>query len=86
MSELKREKTIRVEFFAQFREDSGVAFETLSTSSSTPAELFEELDRRHGFRTDRATARVAVNDAMAAWNTRLDEGDTVVFLTPFGGG
>ena len=80
------ELTIRLEFFAQFREDRGVDGETVRTQSATPAELYEELDARFHFRTKRAQARVAVNDQLAGWDTELASGDTVVFLSPFGGG
>ncbi len=79
-------KSVNLEFFAQFREDRGVSRETVRTSSRTAAELYEELDSAYRFRTERAVARVAVNDKIVPWDTSIDEGDTVVFLTPFGGG
>lgn len=78
--------TIHLEFFAQFREDRGVPAESIRTGSRTAAELYEELNEKHHFRTDRETSRVAVNDALASWETALTDGDTVVFLSPFGGG
>lgn len=79
-------KTIRLEFFAQLREDRGIAAETVQTRCRTAAELYAELDAIHHFRSDRAKARVAVNDTIAPWDSPIREGDTVVFLTPFGGG
>lgn len=79
-------KTITLEFFAQFREDRGLAAETVQTRSRTAAELYAELDAIHHFRAERAKTRVAVNDAIAPWNTHIREGDTIVFLSPFGGG
>lgn len=79
-------KTIRLEFFAQFREDRGLASENVQTRCRTAEELYAELDAVHHFHAERAKARVAVNDAIVPWNTRIGEGDTVVFLTPFGGG
>ena len=83
---ISEEKTIKLEFFAQFREDRGIGSEAVRTASATPAELYAELDARYHFRANRATTRIAVNDELAEWTRRLADGDTVVFLTPFGGG
>lgn len=80
------EKTITLEFFAQFREDTGKNRDQIKTRSTTARELYEELDRRHGFRSRPETTRIAVNDSLASWSTLIQDGDTVVFLTPFGGG
>ncbi len=80
------EKSITLEFFAQFREDTGRNQEQIKTRSTTARELYEELDRRHSFRSRPETTRIAVNDSLASWNTLIQDGDTVVFLTPFGGG
>lgn len=79
-------KSLRLEYFAQFREARGVSAETVQTNSRTAAELFDELVARYHFPVQRATTRVAVNDALVPWSTPLRDGDTVVFLTPFGGG
>jgi len=78
--------TIHLEYFARLKERRGVARETISTASATPAELFEELSLRYGFQIDRTKARVAVNETVVGWDVALREGDRVVFLTPFGGG
>ncbi len=79
-------KSLRVEYFARLREKSGVAAEELLTRAKNPDELLAELVARYGFRVDMVTSRVAVNDAVATWETPLHDGDRIVFLTPFGGG
>ncbi|WP_455381871.1 MoaD/ThiS family protein [Salinispira pacifica] len=79
-------KQITLEYYARFREVRGCNSETIVTDAPSPRELFDEIDRRYRFGTDRGTVRVAVNDEIAAWDRTLADGDTVVFLTPFGGG
>ena len=77
---------IRVLYFADLRERRGKGEETISTEARNPAALYSELALRHGFPQRAETLAVAVNDEIAGWDTRLRDGDTVVFLTPFGGG
>jgi molybdopterin converting factor small subunit len=83
---------VRVLYFAELRERRGRSEETVVTEASTPAGLYRELAERHGFRPASAAAAapegmsVAVNDEMARWESELADGDTIVFLTPFGGG
>ena len=79
-------RTVRIEYFAQFREERGVDTETVETTSRTTRELFEELTARHRFRHTSTSVRVAVNESFSDWDREIREGDTVVFLTPFGGG
>jgi sulfur-carrier protein len=77
---------VRVGYFAWLRERAGQAEEAITTAATTPAQLWTELDARHEFATERHQLRVAVNDAFAAWDTRLSEGDRVVFIPPVSGG
>jgi molybdopterin converting factor small subunit len=77
---------IRVLYFAELRERSGRSEETVVAAARTAAELYGELSRRHGFREATAGMTVVVNDEMAEWDAPVADGDTVVFLTPFGGG
>jgi molybdopterin converting factor small subunit len=79
-------KRIRVLYFAELRELRGTSEETVCVGAATPAELYEELGRRHGFPPPAAGMTVAVNDEIAAWDVRIADGDRLVFLTPFGGG
>ena len=79
-------KSIFVEYYAFFRETLGRRDETVSTTAASARDLFDELVARYGLPTGVDTIRVAVNDRIVPWNTMLADGDTVVFLTPFGGG
>lgn len=79
-------RTVRVEYYAQLREDAGRSEETVTTEAASVSELFEELDRRHGFSLDPGPLRVAVNAEFADWDTALDAQDLVVFIPPVAGG
>ncbi len=77
---------VRVLYFAELRERRGKPEETIETEARTPAAVYAELAGRHGFRLRPEGMTVAVNDEMAGWDTEIVDGDTIVFLTPFGGG
>ena len=79
-------REIKVLYFAGLRERRGRPEETVSTSARTPAALYAELAARYGFPPAPEGMAVAVNDEIADWQRELAGGDTVVFLTPFGGG
>ena len=79
-------KNINLEYYAYFREVRRLSKETIATEAGSPRELFDDMIKRFGFRTDRDSVRVAVNDVLVSWDRPLADGDTVVFLTPFGGG
>jgi molybdopterin converting factor small subunit len=78
--------TVRLLYFAELRERSGRSEETVVAAVRTAAELYAELGRKHGFREATAGMTVVVNDEIAEWDGAVADGDTVVFLTPFGGG
>jgi molybdopterin converting factor subunit 1 len=77
---------VQVKYFAWLREKAGCEGESLETSAATPAQLWTELDARHDFSTERRHLRVAVNDAFADWDVKLNPGDRVVFIPPVSGG
>ena len=80
------EKTIRVRYFAVFRENAGVDEERVETSAATAGQLFDELKHRHGSREPLGHCKVAINDEMSAWDASLDDGDTVLLFPPVAGG
>jgi molybdopterin-guanine dinucleotide biosynthesis protein A len=81
-----RSKTVRVQYYAILREQANRSEETLDTGASTPAELYDELRRRHPFQLAQAQLKVALNSEFADWQTPLQHGDTVVFIPPVAGG
>jgi molybdopterin converting factor subunit 1 len=78
--------TVHIQYFAILREQRGVARETLSTSATTTAALYDELRTRHGFSLPRDRVRAAVDESFVAWDTPLRDGQNVVFIPPVAGG
>ena len=81
-----KSRTLRVQYYAILREQAGRNEETLDTTAATPAELYEELRRRHPFQLTAAQLKVALNSEFSDWQTPLRHGDTVVFIPPVAGG
>lgn len=79
-------RTLRVQYYAILREQAGRSEETLDTTAATPAELFDELRRRHPFQLTPAQLKVALNSEFSDWHAPLRHGDTVVFIPPVAGG
>jgi len=79
-------KSLRVEYYAAFREAAGRSEEAVQSSAETAADLYDEIAARHGFRFDRSFLSVALNDSVVPWTSTVRDGDTVAFLTPFAGG
>jgi len=79
-------RSLRVQYFALLREQAGRSDETLDTTARTPADLYEELQRRYGFTLPVAMLKVAVNGEFGDWSQPLQIGDAVVFIPPVAGG
>ena len=79
-------KRIHLQYFAVLREQAGRSEETLETSATNPADLYDQVRTAHGFTLPRAMLRVAVNDEFREWDASLASGDRVVFIPPVAGG
>lgn len=79
-------RSLRVQYFALLREQAGRSEETLDTAARTPAELYDELQRRYGLTLPVAMLKVAVNGEFGDWSQPLQAGDSVVFIPPVAGG
>jgi molybdopterin converting factor small subunit len=79
-------KAVRVRYYAMLREQAGCEEEMIATAAATPAALFEELKRRHGFMLSTRQLRVAVNGEFSRWSAPLSDDALVVFIPPFAGG
>jgi len=77
---------VKVRYFALFREQTGCASETVEWAGGTAVELFGLMTEKHGSLLPEAAALVAINDEMAGWETRLSNGDEVLFFPPVAGG
>ncbi|WAC18076.1 MoaD/ThiS family protein [Luteolibacter sp. SL250] len=78
--------TFTVLYFGLLAERRGLAEERVDSAATTAAELYAELDARHGLGLSIAHFRVAVNDEFAAWDGGIKSGDVVAFLPPMSGG
>ena len=85
-AQLRGSLSLRIQYYALFREQAGRSEETVETHAATPAELYSELQTRHPFKLAREQLKVAVNSAFSDWNAPLASGDTVVFIPPVAGG
>jgi molybdopterin converting factor small subunit len=79
-------RRITVQYFAVLRERRGLAEEDLWTSARTAADVYDELDARHGFDLDRGGLKLVINEEFAEWSSEISEGDTIVFIPPVAGG
>ena len=79
-------KTLTVRYFAAFREHAGLDEETVSLDAATARDVFLQLKTRHGSAEPLAHCKVAINDAMADWNSPVADGDTVLLFPPVAGG
>ena len=80
------EKRIRLVHYALFRDARARDSEAVTTHAETPRELFDELGFGAAHPSPESWVRVAINDDFAAWDARLADGDTVVFVAPTAGG
>jgi molybdopterin converting factor small subunit len=80
------QKSVRIDYYAAFREQRGCGSEVLVTGAATVMDLYAELQHRHGFRWGTDVLQVAINDEFRPWETPLASGDTVVFIAPVSGG
>jgi molybdopterin converting factor small subunit len=79
-------RQVQVRYFAALREQARCGDETVATEARTPAELYRELRRRHGFSLPLERLRVAMDDDFVAWDTPLKPDTPVAFLPPIAGG
>jgi molybdopterin synthase sulfur carrier subunit len=78
--------TLHVQYFAILREQRGLTHETLTTTATTPAALYDELRARHTFTLPADRVRAAVNDEFVSATHVLRAGDRIVFIPPVAGG
>ncbi len=78
--------TVKVRYFALFREQTGIESESVDWPGGTAAELFQMMTGMHASLMTEAAALVAVNDEMRGWESPLADGDEVLFFPPVAGG
>ncbi|MEM7282948.1 MAG: MoaD/ThiS family protein [Pseudomonadota bacterium] len=79
-------KSIKIEYYALFREQAGLSNEEIQTDAQNVDALYKELKSRHGFSMCSTQLRVAVNEEFKDWSSDLEDGDSIVFIPPVAGG
>jgi molybdopterin synthase sulfur carrier subunit len=79
-------KSIRVQYFALFRDQAKCEEETLDVTSQTYGDLYLELSKRHGFDLPKEMIQVAVDDEFTSMNSTVVNGTKIVFIPPVAGG
>ncbi len=78
---------INVIYFASLADEANRQQETVKVQQNTSlTELYEQLNQKYHFSRPQADLRVAVNDYFAKWTDHINDGDSVVFITPVAGG
>lgn len=75
-------KRVQVQYFAVFREQKGLSHETVETNAATLCELYDEL----GLRLPRHLVRASLNLAFEPLESKIADGDQIVFIPPVAGG
>ena len=75
-----------VYYFGLFAELRGLSQESLSSSATTPAALYAELNAAHSLGLAINDFRAAVNDEFVSWDHPLSANDTIALLPPMSGG
>ncbi len=80
-------KTINVLYFASLADEANCHEEKVVVPQSTSlTELYEQLNQKYNFSREQSELKVAVNDYFAKWSDSINDGDSVVFITPVAGG
>lgn len=79
-------KNITVRYFAMFRENAGIASESLKLEAETAEDVYKATSDRHGSTEPLGHCKVAINDEMADWSDAVNDGDTVLLFPPVAGG
>lgn len=69
-----------------FRENAGLAEESLTADIDTAADVFAATRDRHGSTEPTGHCKVAINDQMADWASPVADGDVVLLFPPVAGG
>ncbi|MFI5386204.1 MAG: MoaD/ThiS family protein [Fimbriimonadales bacterium] len=79
-------KSIKVKYYAVFREQRGLHEETVETLATTAVDLYIELASRFGFTLPPALVRASIDLQFQSLDAQLQDGDVVVFIPPVAGG
>lgn len=79
-------KKIKINYYAFFKDAVGKSDETIDFSGESAAELYEKLTLDYEIDLRVSRVKVAINDEFRPLDTKLNDGDKVVFIPPVAGG
>ena len=79
-------KSVCLTYYAFLRDERGVGEEIVETQAETASDLYKELQQKYNFRMPGELLKVAINDSIVSWQTKLRNGDHVVLIPPVSGG
>lgn len=79
-------KKITLSYYAQIRELTGKNTEEITTSSVTPAGVYEEIRAKYKLDLKRKNMMVAIDGEFTDWTHPLADGEEIVFIPPVAGG
>ena len=79
-------KEITIQYYAVLRERRGLSKEKIRTKAVTAKDLYWDLDKKYHFAMAQDILRVAVNNEFADWDTKIKNGDEILFIPPVAGG
>lgn len=78
---------ITILYFTSLADDAGINDETLTIDKNTSlSTLYEMLRQKHKLSLPQSLLRVAINDYFASWDDAINDGDSIVFISPVAGG
>ncbi len=79
--------TIRVEYFASFKEKAKKPSEAITLNEPISLnDLYDLLNEKYGFGLEKKFLRIAVNENYEDFDYLLKEEDKIVFIPPIAGG
>lgn len=79
-------KTVKIIYYAMFREQAGRNGTTIQTDSETVSQLYEELKSQNSFSLPLNQVKFAINGTFQSSETLISDQDLVVFIPPVSGG
>lgn len=77
---------VSIRYFAILRDQRGLSAEDCETSATTVAQLYSELQTKHGLTANIEHLRVSINAEFVDWQQPIHNNDSIVFIPPVAGG
>lgn len=77
---------VSIRYFAILRDQRGLSAEDCETAATTVAQLYSELQSKHGLTAHIEHLRVSINAEFVDWQHPIHNNDSIVFIPPVAGG